>query len=185
MVPEDPEALELASRRRIYQLLLDYPGLHLNDVARRLEDLSDSTVRYHLDRLVREGLVSQTQEGGYLRFYPRVEGGPARRDLLDPRQKRALALLRQRVPLGVVLHLLAHGPTSQGDLAVALGVAASTLAHHLDKLRDAELVTKEREGRRVLYRLVDAPAVGDLLYRFEATPDLADAFVDLFEEIGL
>lgn len=39
-----------------------------------------------------------------------------------------------------------------GDIQAELGVPASTLSHHLDKLRNEELVTSRREGTYLWYR---------------------------------
>lgn len=39
-----------------------------------------------------------------------------------------------------------------GELQAELGVAASTLSHHLEKLRHEELATVEREGTFLRYR---------------------------------
>ncbi|MEU6411727.1 metalloregulator ArsR/SmtB family transcription factor [Microbispora sp. NPDC046933] len=50
-----------------------------------------------------------------------------------------------------VLALLAE-PSSTGEVAAALRLAPATASHHLTTLRDAGLVTGEREGRRLRYR---------------------------------
>jgi DNA-binding transcriptional ArsR family regulator len=180
----DPEALDLETRRAVYQHLLEYPGLHLRELTREI-DLSPTTVRYHLDTLVDADLVTRTDEDGYTRFYPRVESEPGPREVVGADEKELLNLLRQRVPLGIVLHLLNEGPTPQGELAESLDVARSTASYHLDKLQEAGAVTSERDGRSVLYSLVDPVETGDLVHRFEPPRDLADAFADLFESFGL
>lgn len=50
-----------------------------------------------------------------------------------------------------VLALLAE-PSSTGEVATALRLAPATASHHLTTLRDAGLVTGERDGRRLRYR---------------------------------
>ncbi|MFI7030204.1 helix-turn-helix domain-containing protein [Microbispora rosea] len=50
-----------------------------------------------------------------------------------------------------VLVLLAR-PSSTGEVAAALRLAPATASHHLTTLRDAGLVTGERDGRRLRYR---------------------------------
>lgn len=49
--------------------------------------------------------------------------------------------------------LLAAHPTGMvvGEIAQELGIAASTLSHHLDKLRNEELVQVRREGTYLWY----------------------------------
>lgn len=60
-----------------------------------------------------------------------------------------------------VLDLLADGPMCVCDLRDALAIAGNLLSHHLKVLRKAGLVTSERDGRWVTYRL-DEAAVSEL-----------------------
>ena len=52
-----------------------------------------------------------------------------------------------------VIELLLSGPMYVGDINGSLDVEQSLLSHHLRILRDAGLVTAEREGKHVLYSL--------------------------------
>lgn len=52
----------------------------------------------------------------------------------------------------VRLLLAAHpGGLVVGDIAAELGIASSTLSHHLEKLRNEKLVTVRREGTFLWY----------------------------------
>ena len=57
--------------------------------------------------------------------------------------------------LRMLCALHAKGPTPVGELQKLLGAEQSGLSHQLRTLRDADLVAGERDGRRILYRLVD------------------------------
>ena len=52
-----------------------------------------------------------------------------------------------------ILDLLRGGERSAGEIADALGVTAPTASHHLGLLRQAGLVTSEKDGRFVRYSL--------------------------------
>lgn len=52
-----------------------------------------------------------------------------------------------------VIELLLSGPMHVGEINGSLDVEQSLLSHHLRVLRDAGLVTAEREGKQVLYSL--------------------------------
>jgi DNA-binding transcriptional ArsR family regulator len=52
-----------------------------------------------------------------------------------------------------ILHLLRSGPRSSGELAEHFPSAWATISRHLAVLRDAELVTTERNGSSILYEL--------------------------------
>lgn len=65
----------------------------------------------------------------------------------------ALAALAQETRLDVFRRLVQAGPTGlpAGALAEALDTAPATLSFHLKELRNARLVTREREGRSIRY----------------------------------
>jgi DNA-binding transcriptional ArsR family regulator len=52
-----------------------------------------------------------------------------------------------------ILHLLRAGPQSSGELAEHFPSAWATISRHLAVLRDAELVTTERNGSSIVYEL--------------------------------
>ena len=54
-----------------------------------------------------------------------------------------------------LIHLLADGPTSVGDLAAALGISQPNVSQHLAVLRAAGLVDVDRGRREARYRLSD------------------------------
>jgi ArsR family transcriptional regulator, arsenate/arsenite/antimonite-responsive transcriptional repressor len=56
--------------------------------------------------------------------------------------------------LNIVRLLLAAHPEGMivGDIQAELGIPASTLSHHLDKLKNEDLVAVERQGTFLWYR---------------------------------
>ena len=52
-----------------------------------------------------------------------------------------------------ILQLLRAGPRSAGDLASHFDLTKPTLSVHFAKLRDADLVTVERQGTSLIYHL--------------------------------
>jgi ArsR family transcriptional regulator len=52
-----------------------------------------------------------------------------------------------------VLALLRKQPLSAGDLAAHFDIAKPTLSVHLAKLKDAELVSVERQGTSLIYHI--------------------------------
>ena len=76
----------------------------------------------------------------------------------------ALAALAQETRLDVFRRLVQAGPEglAAGRLAEDLGASPATLSFHLKELRNAQLVTSEREGRSIRYA-PDFAAVRDLI----------------------
>ncbi|MFD9823978.1 ArsR/SmtB family transcription factor [Streptomyces violascens] len=71
------------------------------------------------------------------------------------------------------LRILAHlqeGPCAAGELADAVGMEQSACSHQLRLLRNLGLVTGERRGRSIVYRLYDnhvAELLDQALYHVE------------------
>ena len=57
--------------------------------------------------------------------------------------------------LRIVIETLG-GPQSVGDIAANLGLSPSLVSHHLRLLRAARLLSPERRGKQIFYRLHDA-----------------------------
>jgi DNA-binding transcriptional ArsR family regulator len=78
-----------------------------------------------------------------------------------------------------VFERLRHGPVPVGEIAAELPVTRPAVSQHLRVLKDAGLVTEQRQGTRRLYRvrpegLAELRAYldtfwGDVLARFEAS----------------
>ncbi|MGH6623633.1 MAG: ArsR/SmtB family transcription factor [Burkholderiaceae bacterium] len=68
---------------------------------------------------------------------------------------RSLAALAQSTRLQAFRALVVAGPEGMtpGDLAYHLDVAAATLSFHLKELMIAGLVSQERDGRNLIYRV--------------------------------
>lgn len=63
-----------------------------------------------------------------------------------------LKVLADETRLAVMERLL-EGPKHVGEINATLGVEQSLLSHHLKVLREAGMVTAERDGKQVLYAL--------------------------------
>jgi len=63
-----------------------------------------------------------------------------------------LKVLADETRLAVVRQLM-DGPKHVGEINEPLGLEQSRLSHHLKLLRESGIVTAERDGKAVLYRL--------------------------------
>lgn len=180
--PDD--LLELEVRRRIYDYVRSYPGMHLREIARAV-DLEMNHAKYHLQYMEKHGLVSSRRDEGYWRFFPRQEGSVGWRDDVPAASKQTLALLRRPVPLHVAVLLLDHGELNQTQIQDAVGVAASTLHYHLNHMEAQGVVASERRGRERICRLVDAQLVAALLVKYRPPPALVADFLEAWEQLDL
>ncbi|HEY0672210.1 MAG TPA: autorepressor SdpR family transcription factor [Longimicrobiales bacterium] len=52
-----------------------------------------------------------------------------------------------------ILRALRGGDLSAGDIAARFAMTAPSISHHLNVLKDAGLVSAERDGRHIIYSL--------------------------------
>jgi DNA-binding transcriptional ArsR family regulator len=80
---------------------------------------------------------------------------------LDPEDVRVRArnfgVLADPTRLTLLTCISAAGPISVSDLAAATGIHEATVSQTLRYLRMAEVVSTERDGRIIRYRLADGP----------------------------
>jgi predicted transcriptional regulator len=168
------DLLDLATRRRLYALVQAYPGLHIREAARQLET-SVALVEYHAALLRENGLLREERDERYVRLFavaPASGKGPTEAE------RRALAVLREKLPLRITLHLLDHdAPQQHKAIAEALELGKSKLSFHLRKLEAAGIVQKEADGRFVVRERARLLA---LLLSYQPTPDLREEFADVW-----
>jgi DNA-binding transcriptional ArsR family regulator len=74
------------------------------------------------------------------------------------------------IPRRQIIAFLGQTALSTADLALRFGMSAPAVSRHLSVLEHAGLVSSERQGQRVLYRL-NRDALLDALARFASEVD--------------
>lgn len=181
-----PELLELETRRTIYNLVLSSPGLHLREIQRQL-GMHVNLVEYHLHHLISSELVVSVQQGGYNRFFAaQAPGEGSDVDRLTGQDKRVLGMMRQPMPLRIMVYLLAAGNAQHKDVCDHLGCAPSTLTYHMKKLVKARIVVQKSAGEGKGYYLADRRGVARLLMLYRPAPfDQVDAFTELWLDLSM
>jgi len=169
----DPD-IDLESRRAIYQKIANTPGIHFRALLDEL-DYAQGTLQYQIRWLAAEGLIDVSEDGKYTRYYPAAE--------FDDTDRTVMNALRREYGRRILAHLLADGPLTTTELSDRLEKAQSTVSWHLSKLAEAELVTKERDGQRVLYRVSDPDRVRYLytIHRQSFTDRIVDRLLGLWD----
>jgi predicted transcriptional regulator len=164
--------LELDVRRRVYETLLMSPGLHFREIQRRM-GMAYGALQYHLEYLVRHGLIVQESGSEYSRFFPS--------EFKSIREREIMSLLRQESIRGILLNVLAHPGARNKDLADALGLSASTISWHLGRLVLAGALAMERAGGDASFKVVEPEVVTRLLVTYKSS--FLDRIVDRFVEV--
>lgn len=160
------------ARDRLAAHVHDDPGAHFNAIV-RATDLAPGQVQHHARRLVDAGVVARERVSGRTHYFP-----PEYDDF-----ERDVVALARRETARTLLYVLLDGDRIQpAEAADEIGVARSTLEHHLDALVDADAVAKRRDAKnRVTLTLTQPEATASLLAAIEPRP--ADRFVDRFERL--
>lgn len=133
------EIFDLEIRKRIYNFILKYPGLHLRELIRKL-NIPNGTLRYHLNYLKNRDLIKNISEDGYVRYYIVNKIGTY--------QQKILHILRQEVPRNIVLYFLLVCCASQIELSKSLEKHPTTIEFHLKKLINMGIVEQARVDDR-------------------------------------
>ena len=167
------DVLELETRRKIYDLVAKNPGLHLSKIAELLY-MRISLAEYHLFYLEKNQLVVPVNESGYTRYYVKGEVGTE--------DKKVLGLLRQDVPLRIVLLLLKCASSQHKELLQNLDVAPSTLSYHLKKLVTCGIISVQTYGEEKGYSMSNKEMVTRLLIRYKPY-NFIDSFKDIWVDL--
>jgi len=165
------EGLEQEVRKTIFNYILKNPGVHLNEISRKL-CIPVSTVNYHLIYLKKiEALVTKT-EGRYVRYYVAKK--------ISSRETKIINLLRKDVPLRIVVFLLLYPDSSQIKISRYLGRHSTTIAFHLDKLIETDIVEYSPNGTQIHYRVKSQEDIFEILsrYRESLLQDTVDNIVN-------
>src|SRR3972149_6018054 len=140
------DALELETRRRIYAHVSRFPGTYLRELQRAL-GLQPGQLEYHLDVLVKAGLLSAQEEGGRRRYFVAAE--------VSHPDKAVIGLLRQRAVRRILLEILVRPGGRFRERGAAVGGENPPLPSPPRKVTDPGLVLGERAGRERAYRVAD------------------------------
>lgn len=174
MIKEDTLALE--TRRKIYNLILTYPGLHEREIARKL-DMSLSTLDYHLHYLEKREIIVSKKDGRYTRYFVSKRIGA--------QDKRAISLLRQKTPRNIVLFLLLNPRSLHKEICDEVKKSPSTVSFHLKKLVDAGIVDAISIGRGTAYEVKNVDKIVDILITYKSTflDDAVDKFIETWSSL--
>lgn len=169
------DLFDLETRRRIYRVIEEHPGLNLSSIASLLE-MNVPLVDYHTRYFEKHGLVSVSKEGGFKRFYVKGSVGVV--------HQRLFAVLRQETPLRIVLFLLKYPGSRYGAICECFSFSKSTVSYHLQKLIRVGVVMVSVVEEGVVYSVMDEKLVVGFLLQYRPTGVL-ERFAGAWEEFVL
>lgn len=165
------EELDLETRREIFELISNFPGLHFREILRRMS-ISSGNLNYQLNYMIKHEILVTIQDGNLKRYYCVGK--------VKSKEKKILACLRNETARGLVLFLLLNPKSQFNEIVNNFDLAPSKLAYHLKKLLEKEIIEKERKGRTMVYRVTDEEAIANVLISYR--PSFIDGVVESFIE---
>jgi DNA-binding Lrp family transcriptional regulator len=129
------DVLALKSRQDIYNAIQTSPGLHFRGILRKL-NMSEGTVRYHLNYLKKRNLIIEKNDGGYLRFFVNDSFGNGDKELMS--------ILRNKVQRYIVFNILINMAGSCTKISEELELSSEVIRYHIQKLVDAGIIKKAK-----------------------------------------
>ncbi len=162
------DALALEKRRTIYQYVKEHPGVYMREIQKELS-MATGVLEYHLDYLVKEGLLTTHMDGRKKRFYSSEVSAP---------HKELLSFLRQRQSRRILVTALKPKGASLDELKEGCSCSRGTLLVYISRL----LKTGYLEKRGERYFAVNPDELTKMLisYRESYLDDVVDRFLDSF-----
>jgi predicted transcriptional regulator len=168
------EILENENRRKIYDVIVENPGIHLRELQRVL-DTPLTTLEYHLSYLVRRKIIHSENDQHFKRYYAKP---------LEKEDKKVIVALRQKRLREIVLLVLSKEKVKYQFFCEYLNLPNSTLSFYLKYLVDNGILAKEKVGYETLYTVKDEDRVAKVLiaYRSSFLDKLVDKSLDTWLE---
>src|SRR3989344_1549928 len=162
----DHHSLELDVRRRIYNCIVESPGLHFREIQRRT-NLATGSIDYHLHQLHKNGLIKMEKDKNYARYYPLTKNW-------SEDERKILGMLRNTKMRHIIVFLITKKKSTPLKIAEATTISLSTLSWYLKQLQENGIVTHTKSGRFRFYRLTDSKKMAEYMVTYRSS------FLDTF-----
>jgi predicted transcriptional regulator len=135
------EVLDHPLRAQIADLVAAEPGIHFQELVRRL-DAGRGTMEHHLRKLLAADVVSANVSQGFTCYFPKGK--------MDRHLMAAAPVLKADGARQVLQAIQSQPGRAAQDIAAATGFTPSTVNYHLKRLAQSGLVSSQRSGRFTL-----------------------------------
>ena len=163
---------ELETRRKIYNLIKENPGLYASKIA-EMCNISTQLVDYHILYLKKNNLITIEKDKSYKRCFVKYS--------ISHEDKKIISILRQEFPLKIVLYLLKHPYSRHKDLLKELNVSSPRFSYHLKKLIKNGIIEissyKDKKG----YKIINEKEIINLIIRYKPSiiaEKIKDTWID-------
>ncbi len=170
MIIEKGGLLELETRKKIYTLIKNRPGIYLRELERETS-FSIGQLTYHLSLLVKANLIKEEIAGRFKRFYPLG---------LNVYERKILSLLRRPNLRKIIILVLSNRSITNKELSEKMSLSPATISWYVQDLKDANLISNDARGNEIFYSLMDEDEIIKVLMAYKES--FIDKMVDRFIE---
>ena len=169
--------LNLKSRKKIFDFIYEYPGLHLRKIISEL-DLSGGTIRYHIKYLLEHGLILEQKKNGYNRYYVSNQ--------INTKNKKIISYLRNEKTRSIILFFF-YGVCGslkgickfldhdKKEISVYLRAMLADGIIELAPVEGGEFLTGFKKYKKIIYKF----SSGEKVYRLKNPYKLYDVLISL------
>jgi predicted transcriptional regulator len=154
-------------RKDLYSYIEKHPGEHLANITKTF-NLSSSSARYHLSVLEGMDQIVSHKNGKYKRFYINKNGYSKYTN--GNGYKHIMSALKNVTARRIVKFIISNPNANQKSVSNALNIHPSTVNWHAERLRDAEVLSKSKKGKEIVYSLNEDVQVRKVIRILEGIP---------------
>ncbi len=132
-------------RSRIYDTIKANPGIYFNELSQKT-GINRGTLRYHLALLRMTGKISALVIEADIRYFENS-------GKFTETEQKVLKFLRNQKDRAIFEYLINNFATTRHDLETMLGISGAAVTWHMNRLRDAGILTVTRTGKTTRYTL--------------------------------
>jgi predicted transcriptional regulator len=171
------------NRSRIHEYIRDNPGSHLRKISKDL-DIALGDTQYHLNFLEKSDLIKSKRMGMYKVYYTF--------SIVEGKDESLLAILQQETPREIIVYLIEHPGSTQGEIADHMDFSPPTINWHMANLIVSGIIKSQKEKPFIRYYIQgNIKDITTLLKLYHPgvwnrlSSRLADIFLDLAATSGL
>jgi len=171
---KNADLLKLSNRKKIYELVRENQGCHFREIERRIK-FPYGTLKYHLNFLVRHGLLIESRDKNNTRYYTKE---------LSKDDSKLISLLRQESIRKIILFMITNKNPSYKEIVSFLKLSPSTVTWHLNSLLRKGIIGKKKDsGHFTYFLLADRTKIMSLLisYKKSFLDSLVDRTVEMWD----
>jgi predicted transcriptional regulator len=146
----EKEAVLSGIRKDLYSYIEKHPGEHLAHLTKKF-NISSSSTRYHLSVLEGMDQIVSHKMGKYKRFYINKNGYSKYTN--GNGYKHIMSALKNVTARRIVKFIISNPEANQKSVSNALKLHPSTVNWHAERLREAEVLSKRKNGKEIVYFL--------------------------------